>query len=189
MAVQRGIDKWKTKRWFTVYAPKIFNEEKVCEIPAADEKAVLNRKIKVSLDHLTHNPQHAVANVVLKVVDVNGDAAHTRLVMIEEVYSYVRSLVRRYRSVASAVIPISSKDNVKMTVKIIAITRARVTTARLRAIRKDLTDFITEYSKGADSGAIVGALVDGSLQSQATAKVSNIAPINKIEIRKLEIAS
>jgi len=189
MAVQRGIDKWKTKRWFTVYAPKIFNEEKICEMPAADEKAAMNRKIKVSLDQLTHNPQHAASNVVLKIVDVNGDAAHTRLVMIEQVYSYIRSLVRRYRSVASAVIPISSKDNVKMTVKIIAITRERVTTSRLKAIRKSLFDFITSYSKENDSAAIVSSLIDGSLQAGVGAKVSNITPINKIEIRKLEIAS
>lgn len=188
MAVQKGVDKWKTKRWFTVYSPKVFNSEKICEIPAADEKAVMGRSINVSLDQLTHNPQHAASNVKLKVIEVNGDSAQTRLIMVEEVYSYIRSLVRRYRSVTYAVIPVSSKDNVRMVVKVLAITRARTAASRLRAIRKDLVDFVTEFSKENDSSAIVGSLVDGRLQAEATAKISHIAPINKVEIRKLEIA-
>ncbi len=187
MALQRTVDKWKLKKWFTVYAPKSFNESKVCEIPGDDEKSVINRKIKVSLDQLTHNPQHAFTNVVLRVTDTNGDAAHTKLIVIELVFSYLRSLVRRYRSVASVVVPVKTRDNVPMTVKAISVTRNRVTGARLKGIRSEMVSFINSYSKENDSDSIISSVIDGKLQSDLTGKVSHIANINKVEIKKLEV--
>lgn len=189
MALQKAVDKWKMKRWFTVHAPKSFNEEKICEIPGNDEKQLMNRKIKVSMELLTHNPQNSFSNVVVRVTDVNGDVAHTKLVTIEQPYSYIRSLVRRYRSVASAVVPITSKDGTKMVVKIIAITRARVTHARLKAIRKELVDGITEFAKENNADGISGAVIEGRLQGEMNGKVSHIAPISKIEVKKLEVSS
>ena len=187
MALQRTIDKWKLKKWFNVYAPKSFNESKICEIPASDEKQVANRTIRVSLDQLTRNPQHAFTNVVLRITDVNGDAAHTKLVMIEQVYSYVRSLVRRYRGVSTAVIPVVTRDNVGMVVKMIAVTRSRVTAARLRAIRKEMVEAVGAYAKGTDSGSMISSVIDGKFQMDVTGRVSHITPINKVEVRKLEV--
>jgi small subunit ribosomal protein S3Ae len=189
MALQRTVDKWKMKRWFTVHAPKSFNEEKICEMPANDEKQVVNRKLKVSLEQLTHNPQNSFTNIVVKVIDVNGDAVHTKLVMIEQPNSYIRSLVRRYRSVATIVVPVTAKDGVKVVLKLVAITRERATHTRLRAIRKELTDFIGSYSKENGSDAIAAAVIEGRLQGEMAAKASHITPMSKVEVKKLEIAS
>src|ERR1700733_3879419 len=98
---KKGADKWKLKQWYSVYAPKVFNDALIGEMPGNDEKAVLGRKIVVGLDSLTKNPSNAYTTVELKVTDVNGNAAHTKLVSISQLYSYIRSLVRRYRSVAT----------------------------------------------------------------------------------------
>ena len=187
MALQRTVDKWKLKKWFTVYAPKPFSESRICEIPASDEKHLLNRKIRVSLDQLTHNPQHAYTNVILSITEVNGDAAHTKLVMVEQVYSYIRSLVRRYRGVASAVVPVRTKDNVDMVVKAMAITRSRVTGSRLKAIRGGMTEFIKHYAEDNDSTGMVNAVIEGKLQMDIAGRVRSITPLNKVEIKKLEI--
>ena len=102
MAVQKKADKWKLKKWFSVYAPKQFNDAVIGEMPANDEKSAVGRNIVVGLDALTHNPSHAYTNVVLKVVSAEGSAAHTKLVSITQLYSYIRSLVRRYKSIATS---------------------------------------------------------------------------------------
>ncbi len=189
MALQKTVDKWKLKKWFVVHAPKSFNEEKICEIPADDEKQVMNRKVKVSLEQLTHNPQNSFSNVIVRVTDVNGDAAHTALVSIEQPYSYIRSLVRRYKSVATAVIPVQSKDGVNMVLKVIAITRARCTHSRLKAIRKELIDAITQFARENNADAISGAVIEGRLQGEMAGKTAHITPISKVEVKKLEVSS
>jgi small subunit ribosomal protein S3Ae len=187
MAIQKGIDKWKTKKWFTVYAPKAFEEKKICEIPGEDEKAVQGRKIKVSLDTLTHKPQHSISNVIMRVESVNGDSAHTKLVMIEEVYSYIRSLVRRYRSVSSVVVPVKSSSGDSFVIKAMAITKERTAASRLKAIRKIIEERIKELSAENSSDWIVKSVIEGTMQADLHEKANKIAQIGKIEIRKIEI--
>lgn len=187
MALQRTVDKWKMKHWFTVHAPKLFNEERICEMPAGDEKKVAGRKLKVSLEQLTHNPQNAFSNAVVRVTEVNGDAVHTRLMSIDQPPSYIRSLIRRYRSVVSIVSPIVAKDNVRMVLKVVAITRSRVAHTKLKGIRKEITEFIDAYSRENGSDAITSAVIEGRLQAEMASKVTHITPMNKVEVRRLEI--
>ena len=187
MALQRTVDKWKMKRWFTVHAPKLFNEERICEMPADDERKIAGRKLKVSLEQLTHNPQNAFSNAVVRVTNVNGDAIHTQLLSIEQPHSYIRSLIRRYRSVVPIVSPITAKDNVRMVLKIVAITRSRVAHTKLKGIRKEITDFIGAYSKENGSDAITSAVIEGRLQAEMASKVIHITPMSKVEVRRLEL--
>lgn len=187
MAVQRGIDKWRLKKWFTVRAPKEFNDATVGEMPANDEKAVLGRNIVVSLDMLTHNPSHAYTNVTLKVIGISGDAAQTKLIKMELLASYIRSFVRRYRSVSSAVIPVSTRDGTSMVVKLIAVTRARTAHTKIVGMRREMIDFTRGYFRENDIGPLVGSIIDGKFQDALTSKLRHITDLNKIEVRKLEI--
>lgn len=187
MAVQRGIDKWKMKNWFTVRAPKIFNDAPVGEMPANDEKAVLGRNVTVSLDYLTKNPSHAYTNVVLKITEVKGDAAQTKLVRIELLQSYLRSFVRRYRSVSSAVIPVTSRDGASAVIKLIVVTRARTTHSRIMGVRKEMSDFTKSYFSGNEIDGIISAIIAGKFQAELGAHLDHITDLNKVEVRKLEL--
>lgn len=187
MALQKGIDKWKQKRWFTVKAPKAFGDANVGEMPANDEKAAVGRNIVVNLDHLTHNPSHAYTNVTLKVSEANGEVAQTKLVKMELVPAYLRSFVRRYRSVSSAVIPVKTKDGAGAVIKLIAITRARATHTKLVGVRKDMVAFTINYFKENELEQIIGAIIEGKFQAELSSKLTHITELNKVEVRKLEI--
>lgn len=187
MAIQRGVDKWKMKNWFTVRAPKIFNDAAVGEMPANDEKAAMGRNVTVSLDYLTKNPSHAYTNVVLKITEVKGDAAQTKLVRIELLQSYLRSFVRRYRSVSSAVIPATSKDGASAVVKLIAVTRARAAHTKITGVRKEMSDFTRNYFSENDIDSITSAIIEGKFQQELAAKLDHIIDLNKVEVRKLEL--
>lgn len=187
MAVQKKADKWKLKKWFSVYAPKQFNDAIVGEMPANDEKSAVGRKIVIGLDSLTHNPNHAYTNVVLRVTSAEGSAAHTQLVSIVQLYSYIRSLVRRYKSISTSVLPVVSKDGKKMVLKMLVITRQRATNSRISGIRKEMNERITSYARDTDSTEIINAIVEGKFQAELSANLRHITPISKVEVRALEI--
>ncbi|MDE1810592.1 MAG: hypothetical protein KGH66_00940 [Candidatus Micrarchaeota archaeon] len=189
MALQKKVDKWKLKKWFSVYAPKAFNEGVIGEMPANDEKAATGRNIVISLDALTKNPSHAYTNVVLKVEQVQGTSARTRLVGIEQLYSYTRSLVRRYRSIATSVVPVTTKDGVKMVVKLIAVTRRRTAHTKILGVRKEMNQLVEAYAKENDAPTMISAIIDGKLQAEMAGKLGHITDLNKLEVRKLEIKS
>ena len=187
MAFQKGVDKWKLKRWFSVYAPAVFKDAVIGEIPGNDEASVLNRNMKVSLDVVTQNPQNTYTNLFFKITEVDGDKAKTKLVRMEILFSYVRSMVRKYRSISTSVIDVKTKDNVSITIKPIAITAKRETHSRLIGMRKEMNQFIEAYSKENSADAIIEAVISGALQSEIQNKLKHIAQLNKVEIRKLEV--
>ncbi len=189
MAVQKGIDKWKLKRWFSILAPRIFNEAIIGEMPANDEKAAIGRNVVVSLDSLTHNPSHAYTNAVLKITEVNGESAKTKLIGIEQVPSYIRSFVRKYRSVSSVVVPVASKDGIRAVVKVIVVTRGRTAHTKIVGIRKEAEDFTRLYFKENEANAAISAIIEGKFQADLTTKIKHIADLNKVEVRKLELAN
>ncbi len=187
MATQKGIENWKIKKWFTVYAPKVFGDVAIGEMPGKDEKAVIGRNITVSLDSLTHNPQNANVNLVLKVSGVEGDKATTKLMSMELLFSFIRTLVRRYKSVSMAVIRARTKDGIDVAVKPMAITIQRSTASRLDGMRAEMVEFVRGYVEENDADSIVKAVMEGALQQEIHAKLEHIAPISKAEIRKLEL--
>lgn len=187
MALQKK-ETWKLKKWYSVYAPAIFNSALVGEMPANDDGAAVGRSIKVSLDALTHNPSHAYTNVVLKITGVNGSSASTKLVSMEQLYSYIRSLVRRYKSVATLVRPAKTKDNVSMVVKLLLVTRSRTNTSKIAGLRKEAASLVDEYFAGNDSPAIISAILENKLQSELASRLDHIAPLSKVEVRKLELS-
>jgi small subunit ribosomal protein S3Ae len=189
MAVAKKADKWKLKKWFSVYAPKQFNDAIIGEMPANDEKAAVGRKIVVGLDALTHNPSHAYTNVVLKVTSAEGSAAHTQLISIVQLYSYIRSLVRRYKSISTSVLPVLSKDGSKIIFKMLVITRQRSTNSRISGIRREMNEKITAYAKDTDSAEIISSVIEGKFQAELAAQLRHITPISKVEVRALEIKS
>jgi len=178
---------WKLKKWYSVYAPKVFNDALVGEMPANDDKYVVGRNIVVGLDSLTRNPSNAYVSVTLKVTDVNGNAAHTKLVSISQLYSYIRSLVRRYRSVAGSVLPVKTKDGVEMVVKMLVITKARTTHSRIVGIRKEMNQHVTNFFSENEANAAITAVVEGRFQAELASKLRHIAPLNKVEVKTLEI--
>jgi small subunit ribosomal protein S3Ae len=187
LASQKGIEKWKQKKWFNIYAPHLFNDKVICEMPANDEKAAMGRNINIALSQLTGNPSHAYTNVVLKVSGIEGNTAKTTIAKIELLNSYIRSLVKRGRSVSNAVLGAKSRDNVPMVAKILVVTYRKTTHANVIAIRKLAGEFTSSYFAETDSSDIVSSVIDGRMQAELTKKLSRIIPINKVEMRKLEV--
>ncbi len=187
MALQKKSENWKLKKWYTVHAPKVFNDAAVGEMPANDEKAAMGRNIVVGLDSLTKNPSHAYTTATLKVIEVSGANANTALVSISQLYSYVRSLARRYRSIASSVVPVTTKDGNRMTVKMLVITRQRTTHSRIFGIRKEMDQMVKDFFSSTDSDAAVNAIIEGKFQADLSARLEHIAPLNKVEVRRLDV--
>ena len=188
MASQKGIEKWKQKKWYDLYAPHIFDDKIICKMPANDDNSAVGRNINIALSQLTGNPAHAYTNVVLKVSEVSeGTAAKTNVAKIELLNSYIRSLVRRGRSVSNAILQSNSKDSVPMVAKIIVVTSRKTTHANIIKMRKMAGEYVASHFPETDSAAIVGSVINGSMQAELTKKLGKIVPINKVEIKKLEV--
>ncbi|ASI13497.1 30S ribosomal protein S3Ae [Candidatus Mancarchaeum acidiphilum] len=186
MALQKK-DNWKFKKWFTVYAPAVFGGNIVVgEMPANSDKNILNRNIRISLNSLTNNPSHMYTTAVLKVNEVNGDNLNTKLSELRLPYSYLRSLVRRYRSISNSRVEGVTKDGIKTVIKSLVVTRERSPHTKIVGIRKEMTDYINKTLPNLTYDEVVKSIMEGRLQSDIKSSVEHIAKVNRVEVVALE---
>lgn len=183
----KSSDKWKSKVWFNVYPPKILGESAIGEIPANDEKGVMGRLIKVSMSWITHRPEHSFMLVGLRVKQVSGNSANTELDYIEQTYSYIHSLVRRHSSAIDTINRLTDKNGRNFVLKLLAVTADKIRTPKKTAIRKSIEGYIKEFSAAHTVEELLNALLNNSFQEEAARRVSNIAHLSKLELKKMEM--
>ncbi len=181
------MDKWKSKRWYTIYAPAVFEKKAMGEIPANDEKSVMGRNVKITLSNLTGNPEHSYTNVIFKVIEVSGNAASTRLERIELPYSYTKSIAKKFRGVFDAIVKTKSSDGTTLVVKVLGITARKAAHAKIKAMRKELSVFTEKFFASGTADEGVKAIIEKRYQEGAAAQLKNIVPINNLEVKKLEV--
>ena len=180
-------DKWKSKMWFNVYPPKILGESAIGEIPANDEKGVMGRLIKVSMSWITHRPEHSFMLVGLRVKQVNGNSANTGLDYIEQTYSYMHSLVRRHSSAIDTVSRLADKNGNGFTLKLLAVTADKIRTPKKTAIRKEIEEYVKEFASSHTVEEFLNAILSNAFQGEAVRRVSNIAHLSRLELKKIEL--
>jgi small subunit ribosomal protein S3Ae len=186
MAVQKGADKWKAKQWFDVYAPKAISTEVIGSIPAADEKSIIGRIMKVSLNWITHNPNHAFAMVGLRITDAKGNIANTQIDYLAQQYSYLHSLVKRRADAVYTYDVVKDKEGGSIKMKLLVTTRTKIAMRTKSAIRKVVHEFVTGYVGGMNRDDFLKSLITSELQSEGAKKLSSVAPVAKLEIKKIE---
>ncbi|MFW6144486.1 MAG: 30S ribosomal protein S3ae, partial [Candidatus Natronoplasma sp.] len=77
-AGRRVKDKWKSKSWYRIVAPEIFDGAVVGETVASDPESLLGRVSEISLQDLTGDFSRTHIKVKLKVNGVRGGECKTR---------------------------------------------------------------------------------------------------------------
>lgn len=184
---QKSAEKWKSKLWFNVYPPKLLGDSPIGEIPADDEKDVPGRVMKVSMSWITHKPEHSFTVVGLRVNKVTGNTASTDFRFMEQTFSYIHSLVRRHSSAIYTMDKLTDKDGKKFTLKLLAVTTTKIRTPKKTAIRKAISQLANDYSSTHTVDEVITALLDNTFRGEAVRRVTNIAPLAKFELKKIEV--
>src|SRR3989338_10029213 len=136
MAKLKAVDTWKTKVWYTVNAPDLFEGKKIASLIATEDKLLLNRKVRVSLSELTGDMSQAYTLLDFRVVDIKGRSANTIFIGHELSKSYLRTLVRRRRHVIGDVIDVTTKDGKGLRVKASIFSGTKISTPTRAAVRQ-----------------------------------------------------
>jgi small subunit ribosomal protein S3Ae len=89
-------DKWREKKWVTVYAPDSFNNIPIAYIPITDDEHARGRVIEVTLfDILKGDPSQYQYKIYFQIDKVEGEKATTIFKRYEYAKEFLRSLIRR----------------------------------------------------------------------------------------------
>ena len=188
MAKQKVVDKWKTKTWYSVLAPEMFELKEIGQIPADEDSKIMGRRMGVSLSELTGDMMHTYTNLQFRVNDIKGKTAYTKLIGHTLSPSYLRSLVRRRRDVINDVIDVQVTDGTVIRVKVSIYTARKTSGAARAAVRRAMRAEISGRAKEMDFATFVQEIVFGKFSGRIYKVVKKIIPVKRIEVRKTEVS-
>ncbi|MGB9719446.1 MAG: hypothetical protein ACPL06_02535 [Candidatus Anstonellales archaeon] len=186
---KKVVDKWKTKQWYNVVAPEVFEGRVVAEIIASDPDHLINRIVPVNLMDITGkmSQQNIYTTVKFRITEVKGNNAYTKIIGHELAPGYLKTLARKNRSIIHHVVPLETKDGRKMKIKIIGVTFSKVSANTKKNLRNALVNAVLENGKTMGYDELMKEIVYGNFANKLFSIANAINAMRRVEVRKTEL--
>lgn len=181
------VDKWKNKNWYSVIAPKLFNEYTVGLTPSSNPKSIVGRTVKINLFGITHSNRDQNVIIILESERVDDDKIYTKIKKYGVIPSYIKRMVRVGTSRVDYSFLTKTLDNVIVRVKPFAMTRSKVNNSIKSNIRKTIIYYIVKSINKMRYNNFLADVVSRRLQSKISKILNKIYPVRTFEIRSLEV--
>ncbi|MEM5799667.1 MAG: hypothetical protein QXZ43_03305 [Candidatus Aenigmatarchaeota archaeon] len=181
------VKKIKGKDWFTIIAPKMFQEKILGETPGDDVKKVIGRIIEVPLVMITNDMSKYYLKAKMKIVKIDGLKAYTDLAGLECLRDHIARMIRYRITRIDTVQRLETKDGKKVAVKSVIVTNRRVTRGIEKEIKKYVEDIIAKTVSENTLDDFLTKVLKDSIKQKIMKEGSKIYPLRFFEIRKLEI--
>ena len=181
---RKGGDKWKTKKWYKVFAPKQFNEVEIAQTPASEPESLMGRMINVSARDLTGNIKKNQLMVQFRVNDVQGLNARTQLHAILAQAQSMKRLVRRRSTKVESSGNVICQDGSRLRVKTFALCVNAVPRAAQTALRKILNQGMVEWAREFPREEFLKEIVLSERVNQIQKDCTKIAPLKRVDVVK-----
>ncbi|MEM0372299.1 MAG: 30S ribosomal protein S3ae [archaeon] len=183
---RKTVDTWKKKEWYTIAAPKVFEEKEITTTVASDEKNLLNRVLRVPLRDITGNMNHQFVKMWLRITEVKGKTAHTTLEGFELVSEYLRRNIRRHRSIVKLIKDGTTKDGKKIRLTAYVFTGRKVDTTKKDEIRRLMNEYLSKQIPENTAEELIQKCVFGTTPTEILRETKAVCPIKRVEVSKLK---
>lgn len=184
---KRVKDKWKEKKWYNIMAPNQLGGKEIGMTPGNGPEDIVGRVIEIPISDFTGNFKRSNAKINFKVVDCTGMKCSTLFIGHSVNDDYIRRMVRRRKERIDIVLNVKTTDNYTFTVKIVAITDGKLTSAKRVELRNAILNMVVERTKNMDYFEFARyVMADESINDILTG-VKDVYPLKKLEFRKSEL--
>ena len=183
----RVRDKWRLKKWYTVFASNAFGGAEIGSIPADDPSKLYGRVIDTSLSDLTGDFSLLHVKLYFQIVEVEDFICKSIFKGHSLTRDYLRSLIRRGSTRIDGIFRVTTKDGYALRVSVTALTRHRAKTSQGRAIRKIMRDIVSSKGENLTFDEFVQQAVLGKIASEIYNEARKIYPLRKVELRKSKL--
>jgi small subunit ribosomal protein S3Ae len=180
-------DKWKAKEWYSIHAPKMFNEVVIGETPSADPEYLMGRISEVTVQDLTGDFSKMHIKLKLKIKEVDGHDAKTVFIGHELTSDYVRRLTRRKKTKTDHVVDVTTTDNFVVRVKTMSIAERRIQSSQEIGMRHVIGVTLLEMASKMTVAELVKSIISGDMAKDLARACRVVIPMKRIEIRKTEV--
>ena len=181
-------DKWREKRWVTVFAPDSFNNVPIAYVPITSDETAKGKVLEVTLyDILKGDPSQHQYKMYFQIDKVEGDKATTIFKRYEYAKEFLRSLVRRGSSKIEFVLDIKTKDGYIFRIKVLGLTHRPLNTSRQRAFRLIAKDVMEKTIPQMTIDQFVQATCYGKINSDIMGAAKRVIRMRHVGLEKVKL--
>jgi small subunit ribosomal protein S3Ae len=174
------------KRWYGLEAPKVFDNIPFGETPAADEKMLVGRHVKSSLNAFMRGGKRQNVEVTFRVTEVKAGKCVTEFLKSEILQPYVKRLVKRAKKRFDNSFLVKTKDDVDVRLKPILLVKDTVQKGIGTALRKITEEYYVNVAKELTFNELVNKVLLGETSKELKSKLKQTYPVSIVEMRILQ---
>ena len=187
-AARKQRDKWKTKRWFTIRAPRHpHNFKRIGETLGEAEEHIIGRVYEMTQQEFDGNFSKMQVVLRFRVTECVGQDALTTFIGHYHQADHIRRQVRRYRGKVDDVVDVVTTDGYLVRMKPLIITQQRVQTSVKQDMRTRTRDIILAHAAKSTYADLQTALLEGKLEEAIEKGVKTIYPVRSVVVRKSQL--
>ena len=187
-AARKQRDKWKSKRWYTIRAPRDpWKFQNIGETIGESDEHVMGRVYEMTQQEFSGDFTKMHVILRFRVTDCVGQDALTTFIGHHHQTDHVRRQVRRYRGKVDDVVDVVTTDGYLIRIKPLIITQKRVQTSVKSDIRNKARDIIVTNAAKMTYSQIQTAMLGGDLEKDIENAVKTIYPVRTCVIRKSQL--
>ena len=184
-------DRWKSKVWYSIVAPEMFNRAKIGETLADEPEKLLGRTVEVTLQDLTGDFRMMHIKLKFKITDHSTSEAYTRFLGHDLTSDFIRRQTRRKRTKMEGVFDVETKDGYKVRLKPMAMSDKRIQSSVQHEIRKKMDSIIQEAGNSRTMVQLTSIVLtsdkDKALVNMIQKECKPIYPLRRVDIRRMEV--
>jgi small subunit ribosomal protein S3Ae len=187
-AARKQRDKWKTKRWYTIRAPRHpWNYQNIGETIGESDEHIIGRIYEMTQQEFNGDFTKMHVMLRFRVSETVGQDALTTFIGHHHQTNHIRRQIRRYRGKIDDVIDVVTEDGYLVRIKPLIVTQKRIQTSVKQSIRAKTRDVLRGFVAKTTYDGLQVAMLDGSLESEIQNQIKSIYPCRSVVIRKSQL--
>ncbi|MEK6951975.1 MAG: hypothetical protein AABX29_03095 [Nanoarchaeota archaeon] len=183
---EEGIKK-KRKVWVRIVGPKDFKNTELGESYVNDANVLIGKKLKIDLSHLIGDFRKQSVSLGFLITDVSGNQAKAEAISYIVSNAHIRRMIRAGKDKFEYSFVSDIKDNKKIRVKTLVLTKTKTKNSVLTSIRKGITAYFAELGKTSSFYDILTRVVGGELTRNLKGQLKKVYPLSVFEIKSIEL--
>ena len=187
-AARKQRDKWKSKRWYSIRAPRNpYSFKIIGETLSENPENVIGRIHEVTQNEMDNDFTKMHVKLRFRVTEVLNQDALTQFIGHEVQRDHFRRQVRRNRGKVDMVIDVVSEDGFYVRFKLVVISPKRIKSSMKTVIHNMVKDRLYKVASTTTWLKLQADLLNGSLENEVKDSCSSIHSVRSVVFHKSEL--
>ncbi len=187
-AARKQRDKWKSKRWYSIRAPRNpYSFKVIGETLSENPENVVGRIHEVTQNEMDNDFTKMHIKLKFRVTEVLNQDAITEFIGHEVQRDHFRRQVRRNRGKVDMVVDVVSEDGFYIRFKLVVISPRRIKSSMKTVIRNIVKDRLYKVASSTTWLKLQTSVLDGSLENEVKDSCSSIHLVRSVVFHKSEL--